>query len=175
MINLTPAAFALCLALPVYADGPSAIDWTNTVADIRSQEQVTPQNLSEKRLTYEAELKGEKYHLEYLFGDQGTLINVLYYKAFPADGDDCLREYQRVRSAYHSELGAPKAETTAQRSVLTLYGTGHECRAVANGEVAINAEWTLGSASNMNVLLSVWKDKPYVGVSITPLRTEASQ
>jgi hypothetical protein len=168
MMKFTKAALALAVALPVYAED-SAIDWSSTPADIRSQESSVPQDASDKRITYETIFKGESYHLEYLFGDTGTLVNVLYYKSYPAKGSDCMAEYHRVRKSHEEELGEATTEIAPDDSVIAEYGAGNECVAVAEGKLAGVTNWTLHSNTNVSVQLSVWKGSPYVGISSTPV------
>jgi hypothetical protein len=141
------------------------IDWSSTITEVQTREAGTAEEVSEKRLTYKTQLKEADYHLEYLFGDEGTLVTILYYKSFPPTGNACLLEYQRMHTLYTTELGA--AKTTTAKPVIPAQG--EVCDAVASGKFTLSSEWSTDNSSNMNVLLSVWKGQPYVGVSLTPL------
>jgi len=172
MNTLALSFAALALALPSYAAEPVTIDWNSTTADVRSAETLVPQDISDTRITYEVEFKGAQYHQEYLFGDQGTLVNVLYYKSFPADGDDCLAEYRRIRQVYLSDLGDVKLETTLDDSLAAGYGDGHICKGVSEGKLAASTEWPQSDGTLVSVELSVWKGQPYVGISSAPVGTD---
>jgi hypothetical protein len=168
MSKLAAAIVTVLLAGPTLAQQPPTIDWNSTVADIRADERHAPLETSEKRVTYEAQLKGESYHLEYLFGDGGHLVNVLYYKSFPSEGLACLVEYQRVRTAYAEELGEAESETVGDENRLTQYSQDNLCKAAADGVLAADTQWHKNSNTRLKVLLSVWKGAPYVGISATP-------
>ncbi len=174
MTKFTGIVCSLAIVMPVFAEPQNSIDWTRTVSQIRALESSPPQDASDKRITYDSLLKGEKYHLEYLFSDQGRLVNVLYYRSFSADGDACLNEYDRMRALYTDELGSPREHNAPDKNTLEQYGTEQVCTAVAEGKVRANSEWTQDVYSNLSVQLSVWKGQPYVGVSFTPIKLSAN-
>jgi hypothetical protein len=165
-MNKTATALcAITLAFPAYAGESHSINWMSTLEDIQATRSATPEDVSAKRLTYPAQLKGAPYHQEYLFNDEGTLKNILYYRSYSTAGNDCAHEYERMVSAYREEFGEPAAPTQVTGDSSNPEAV---CESVGAGQLIMKTEWSIDKNSVLTLLLSTWKKTPYVGVSFTP-------
>jgi len=162
IINSLPFVFSL----NVSASGFEKIDWTLTSAEIKAN---SPNKLTEdtpKRLTFESELFGTDFHLEYIFDDQQKLKNVLYYYSFDKKAKNCSSEYERFKLLVEKEYGATNVESYYSDAAKNAQAESY-CAYAATGELRLSSKWSSeNQISNLN--LATWKGTPYIGFSITP-------
>ena len=154
------------LSLNALATDLQPIDWTLTSAQIKENTKSKLTEDTPKRLTFESELFGAEFHLEYIFDDQQKLKTVLYYQSFDAKAENCSTEYKRYKQLVEEQYGETEAEVFKTDNAKVAPADQH-CAFAARGEYRASSEWK-SSHQTSNLSLATWKGTPYIGLSMTP-------
>lgn len=150
-----------------------AINWNQSFSEVKQSHQTKPDDEIPTRITYESHLFNIEFHKEYLFNDDGVLVNVLYYKGFTAEATDCVSAYNEVKAEVEKQYGEAKTAINNKVS-LSTENTEQLCQLTSKGDYKLNSEWTNDNA-NISFVLDAWKGLAYMGLSYKPLAVQHQQ
>lgn len=145
------------------------IKWDMTFEQVKKGQAGKPLDENPTRLTYASHLFDLEFHQEFLFNDQGKLVNVLYYKSFSADGVNCASEYEAIKQHVSKVYGDAETIDKSTRDFSQAAGETL-CSYTSAGEYKLDSLWQ-SSNENISLVLDSWKGTPYVGLSYKPLTT----
>lgn len=147
------------LTFQVSANQPlTAIDWQQTISQVKQLQTNKLVDEQPRRLTYQSHLFGAEFEQEFLFNEDGALVNVLYYQSLSAEGNNCTSQYTHFKTSAVKQLGETKTET---------YGKGIDCKAASIGTYKLYSQWTKEN-TQATLKLDTWKGTPYIGLSLVP-------
>ncbi|WNC71353.1 hypothetical protein RGQ13_14640 [Thalassotalea psychrophila] len=150
-----------------------AINWNLSFSEVKQSHKTKPDDEIPTRITYESHLFNIEFHKEYLFNDDGVLVNILYYKGFTAEATDCVSAYNEVKAEVEKQYGDAKVVTNNSVDLSTV-NAEHLCQLTSKGDYKLNSEWTNDNA-NISFVLDAWKGQAYMGLSYKPLAVQHPQ
>ncbi|WOH37471.1 hypothetical protein RI844_19250 [Thalassotalea fonticola] len=172
-LNLLPLLLlSLAYIANVNATGNSkldAIDWSQSYSEVKQSHTTKPDDEIPTRITYESHLFDIEFHKEYLFNNDGKLVNVLYYKGFSAEATNCVSAYEEVKAEVEKQYGVAKIVTNNKVDLATV-NVEQLCQSTSKGDYKLNSEWKNDNA-NISFVLDSWKGQAYMGLSYKPLET----
>ncbi|MCR8922817.1 hypothetical protein NO559_08545 [Dasania sp. GY-MA-18] len=145
----------LWLSASSHAELLGPFNWGATMATIKQQEQQVLLEEKAYSLSYQSQLAGQAYHLEYLFrGEppQQQLVEQLYYRSLSDNNSLCAQAFRAALAMLTQHYG--QAQQPAEP--------------VSNCQQQLRSHWQLASGEQLQLLLDQWRGQPYVGLRITP-------